>query len=186
MALYISQLNDDDLFPRWACTLVTSRLWPSDSRSQASTLPMEISNILQAIDCPVYRLPSSAIQQGWCFICKSYFDMAGLACLALRYLYQVWQLTIRRPDAFEHQQEPREDHHTIRPGGKKIFLCVCLIFYNHNIPNKNNRPCTTEMVDSLSARSQLVFAMRDSAWKIGNVCPMTVLSRKVLFNCDKY
>ena len=79
-------LNYNDLFPRWAYTLATSRLWPRDSRSQASTLPMEISSIQQAIDCPVYRLPSSAIQQGWC---KSYFVMADLACLASRYLNQV-------------------------------------------------------------------------------------------------
>ena len=46
----------------------------------------------------------------------------------------------------------------------KRFFCACALFFcSHNKSNKNNRRCTTEVVDSLSARSQLVFAMRDSA-----------------------
>ena len=47
-----------------------------------------------------------------------------------------------------------------------FFVCVPYFFLQSQyikISNNKNRPCTTEVVDSLSARSQLVFAMQDSA-----------------------
>ena len=49
-----------------------------------------------------------------------------------------------------------------------FFVCVPYFFLQSHsqyikISNNKNRPCTTEVEDSLSARSQLVFAMRDSA-----------------------